>query len=288
MSDAGKQKHDTAMSLDADKLRVFISYARRDASDFAEYLVVALKLAGFSAYLDRHDIAKAEDWESRLSDLIASSDTVVFIITPTSIKSERCGWEVKRTLSLGKRLVPVQWIAVPEAEVPAELKRLNYTIFSSGEFFGGALAELTDTLRQDLSWLRQQTQLDEEAARWHARKRDPDLLLRGNALSEARAWMFRRKPEAPEISPLLTVFIGTSEEAETARLSDERKHIEEREELLKKAEAAVAREAEAQRAGARARKIIAWGSAAVAVLMIVGVSGYAYQVMQKFSLCSKS
>lgn len=31
---------------DADKLSIFISYARSDASDFAEYLVVTLRLAG--------------------------------------------------------------------------------------------------------------------------------------------------------------------------------------------------------------------------------------------------
>src|SRR6266852_12112 len=144
---------------DADKLSLFISYARTDASDFAEYLVVALKLAGFNAYLDRHYIAKGEDWEARLGDLIAKSDTVIFVITPASIRSERCDWEVKHTLSLGKRLVPVQWIGVPEAEIPVALKRLNYTIFATGQQFSAPMAELADALQQDLGWLRQQTEL---------------------------------------------------------------------------------------------------------------------------------
>src|SRR5262245_29600915 len=98
----------------ADRLRVFVSYARSDSSDFAEYLVVALKLAGFDAYLDRHDIAKAEDWEARIGDLIVRSDTVLFVISPAAIKSERCDWEVKHAVHLGKPLVPVQWIHVNE------------------------------------------------------------------------------------------------------------------------------------------------------------------------------
>jgi hypothetical protein len=89
------------------RLRIFISYARSDCSDFAEYLIVALKVLGFDAYLDRHDIAKAEDWEARLWDLISKSDTVVFIITPASIKSPRCDWEIKQAVAMGKRLVPV-------------------------------------------------------------------------------------------------------------------------------------------------------------------------------------
>lgn len=149
-----------------EKLRVFISYARGDAGDFAEYLVVALKLAGFDAYLDRHDIAKAEDWEQRLGDLIAKSDTVVFVITPKSVKSPRCKWEVVRTVEFGKRLVPVQWIEVPEVEIPVELKRLNYTVFSSGQPFSAPLVELAQALQQDLTWLRQHTQLFGEAERW--------------------------------------------------------------------------------------------------------------------------
>src|SRR6476646_3408615 len=114
MSEPQELDGPASVVAEADRLRVFISYARSDASDFAEYLVVALKLAGFDAYLDRHDIAKAEDWENRLGDLINKSDTVVFVITPASVQSLRCDWEVKRSVELGKRLVPVQWMAVPE------------------------------------------------------------------------------------------------------------------------------------------------------------------------------
>jgi ActR/RegA family two-component response regulator len=235
------------------RLRVFISYARSDGSDFAEYLVVALKLLGFDAYIDRHDIAKAEDWEARLGELIARSDTTVFIITPASIKSPRCDWEIKRTVTMGKRLVPVQWIPVPEPEVPAALKRLNYTIFKTGEPFSGPIAELGETLRQDLGWLRQQTQLQEEAQRWQASQRDPDLLLRGRTLIEARDWTLRRKPNAPEISAMLNAFIGASDEAEMQRSSAERLRLEEIAKAQKEREAALDAEKAALKAAQTAQ-----------------------------------
>lgn len=209
----------------ADRLRVFISYARSDASDFAEYLVVALKLSGFDAYLDRHDIAKAEDWEQRLGELIGQSDTVVFVISPAAMRSARCQWEVERASAFGKRVVPLQWIAVPEADVPASLRRLNYTVFSSGHPFAGPLEELKESLRQDLGWLRQQTKLSEEAQRWNAQRRDEDLLLRGSTLKDARAWMANRRPNAPEIAPLVALFIGTSEDAEAARSTAEHQRL---------------------------------------------------------------
>ena len=49
----------------SEKLKVFISYSRRDSSEFAEELVAGLELAGFAPFLDRHHIAAGEDWEAR-------------------------------------------------------------------------------------------------------------------------------------------------------------------------------------------------------------------------------
>src|SRR5881227_1421424 len=96
-----------------EKLKVFISYSRKDSSDFADELVAGLELAGFAPFLDRHDIAAGEDWEARLGGLISEADTVVYVISPEAIKSERCGWEVDKTLSLSKRLIPAIYTPVP-------------------------------------------------------------------------------------------------------------------------------------------------------------------------------
>ena len=102
----------------ADRLKIFISYARADGVTLAEDLVTGLDLAGFAPFLDRHDIAAAEDWEVRLGALIQSADTIVFIISPAAVKSERCAWEVDYAAKLGKRLIPIQGQPVPEADVP--------------------------------------------------------------------------------------------------------------------------------------------------------------------------
>ena len=45
----------------AEKPGIFISYARSDSSALAEELVDGLEVAGFRPFLDRHDIAAAED-----------------------------------------------------------------------------------------------------------------------------------------------------------------------------------------------------------------------------------
>jgi hypothetical protein len=100
------------------KLKVFISYSRRDSAAFADELVAGLELAGFAPFLDLHDIAAGEDWEARLGGLIAESDTVVFVVSPEAVKSERCTWEVDRTTELSKRLLPVIFKPVPEHDFP--------------------------------------------------------------------------------------------------------------------------------------------------------------------------
>ena len=69
--------------------------------------MAGLEVAGFAPFLDRHDIVAGEDWETRLGGLIEQSDTVVFVVSPEAVKSERCVWEVDRTIELSKRLLPV-------------------------------------------------------------------------------------------------------------------------------------------------------------------------------------
>jgi hypothetical protein len=43
-----------------EKLKVFISYSRRDAAAFADELVAGLELAGFDPFIDRLDIKPGE------------------------------------------------------------------------------------------------------------------------------------------------------------------------------------------------------------------------------------
>jgi hypothetical protein len=193
-----------------ENLKVFISYSRKDG-DFAEDLVAALEACGFTPYLDRHDVAPGEPWEERLERLILEADTVVFVLSPNSVASERCEWELEKTEQLGKRILPVVQRTVPEETVPQRLRRLNYIFFSEGHHFGAGLRSLARTLNTDLDWIREHTRLGETAARWHARGRPEELLLRGHDIEEARRWLANRPREAPEPSDLQRAYILESE-----------------------------------------------------------------------------
>jgi hypothetical protein len=191
-----------AESTAGQKLKVFISYSRRDSSDFADELVAGLELAGFAPFLDRHDIVAGEDWEARLGDLIQEADTVVFVVSPEAVRSERCEWEVAKTVALSKRLLPVIFKPVPDAEIPEQLRRLQFVRFDTGPRLTRPLTQLAEVLRRDVDWIREHTRLGELAGRWQARSRPESLLLRGDDLDAAKAWVGKRKAEAPEVTDL--------------------------------------------------------------------------------------
>jgi formylglycine-generating enzyme required for sulfatase activity len=207
------------------KLKIFISYSRKD-EDFAQDLLAGLKLVGFEPYLDKHDIAAGEDWEARLGRLIEAADTVVFVISPDAVASERCAWEVERTVNLKKRLLPIVFRRVEEAQVPPHLKQLNYIFFDRPLTFIPPLENLATALRTDLEWIREHTRIGEAALRWDSRGRAEALLLRGEELPAAKAWLAAQPQFAPEPTLLHHEFIKAAEDAEVARSSAERQRLD--------------------------------------------------------------
>jgi hypothetical protein len=115
-------------------------------------------------------------------------------------------------------------------------------LLSRRQSFARPLRELAAALRQDVEWICEHTRLSEAAARWQARDRGTgaanDLLLRGDNLADARAWLARRKENAPEITALLTSFLTASEERAAALASQERERLAERERLVAERERA--------------------------------------------------
>jgi TIR domain len=128
--DISAQQASRSGSPDRGKLRVFISYSRDDL-DFADQLNAALDACGFECFIDRQGISGGEDWKRRLGNLISEADTVVFVLSPTSARSEICAWEVEEAARLGKRILPVNCRPLEGASPPPRLRDLNY-IFLRG------------------------------------------------------------------------------------------------------------------------------------------------------------
>ena len=198
------------------KAKVFISYSRKDLT-VAQMLVDALGSRGFDAFLDKTDIAPGEPWKERLGGLIQAADTVVFVISPNSIKSNVCAWELEESARLGKKLIPVVARRIADADAPPALGRLNWVFCAEGDDKDAALAALDTALHTDLPWVREHTRLGELARRWDEQKRSNAATLRGADLDAAERWLDRRPPDANAPTDLHQDFIRASRRAATRR-----------------------------------------------------------------------
>jgi hypothetical protein len=199
------------------KLRVYLSYSRKDA-EFADQLYAALGACGFDCSIDRQAISFGEDWKQRLGGLISWADAVVFVLSPSSARSEVLAWEVEEAARFGKRIVPV--LCQPfEGEGSSPLLRaLNYIFFYSepkapGSGWGTGLANLVGALKINFEWMREHTRYLQRAIEWDARGRPLNRLLSGHDIVEAKEWAWHRPRDAPEPLDLQLDFIRASEAA---------------------------------------------------------------------------
>ena len=269
------------------KLNVFISYSRDDLA-FADQLDAALGVANFATSIDRHGISAGEDWKTRLGALIRDSDTVVFVLSPSSARSPICAWEVEEAGRLGKRILPVLCRPLEGANAPPQLEALNYIFFYAeprfpGSGFGTGLVQLTSALNTDLDWLREHTRYLQRATEWHAGGRPANRLLSGPDIATAKAWAARRPKNAPEPTPLQLDLIKASEteevrqqSAEAQRLKEMAEAQDERARALAEREAAQKREAEAQKREAEeARRVVQRTRAGLAAaIALTGVAAW--------------
>ena len=96
---------------------------------------------GFDAFLDKTDIAPGEPWKERLAGLIAAADTVVFTVSPDSVASSICAWELEESARLGKRVIPVVVRRIADADAPPALGRLNLVFCAEGDDKEAALVD---------------------------------------------------------------------------------------------------------------------------------------------------
>src|SRR5262245_24850085 len=237
---------------DERRLRVFISYSRKDLSAVSQ-LRDELDLAGFEAYLDLHDILPGEPWQQRLSKLIEAADTLIFVLSPNSVVSEIVDWEINEAERLAKRILPIAICETPSEQIPGRIKRLNYIFMRSPAEWPIGFQKLAEALRLNITWLREHTRLGELAAEWVRTDRADELLLRGAPLTAAERWISERPREASEPTELLLEFFRASREGEESRLARE--------------EARLAEVADAQARTRRAQRRV-FG---VLLLMLVGV-----------------
>ena len=148
----------------------FVSYARDDATAFADRLSDAL-LDGdpmFRVWIDRGEIHSGDVWRARLRDAIKTCDCVLFVQSHCSVASEECAKELAWAGHYNK---PVKVLRLHEtADPPYDLIDKQYLDF--GGDFDAAMtrlrAELLDLSSPDSRLRRLTEALDAAVARLNA------------------------------------------------------------------------------------------------------------------------
>lgn len=215
-------------SISGNGLQVFLSYSRKDSS-FTRRIADALVERGYAADFDQASydpdnvasgISAEDEWWQRLQQMIASADTMVFIVSPNSAASKVCDEEIAYARALGKRIIPILCRSIDFAKAPPRLSALNVKINfvdDCEDAFSKSLDQLCAALDLDVNWHREARRLVALAVRWDTMRR-PDELLLNAADVEAIDTLFQRRPrEAPEPSSILLDLLHNSR----AKLVDE-------------------------------------------------------------------
>jgi len=191
----------------AAKLKVFISYSRSDMA-FADRLVEALEARGYKCLIDRRDLQYGEIWKSMLREFIEQSDSVVYLVSPRSIGSQWCRWELAEVAKLAKRLIPLVLEPVTLEKLPPEIGSLHLMPFTESVAFEPQVNKLDAVLTTDRGWVVEHTRLTALAQRWHDSNRQRDGLLVGSELAAAEAWLVRPTSGGLQQSPLVQSYIS--------------------------------------------------------------------------------
>ena len=200
-----------------ERFRIFISYSRRDSA-IAHKLTEALEGEEFQISIDTRDLPFGEEWQKELSEFIHSCDTVIWLVSSSSVTSRWVKWELGEVQRAGKRLIPVVIERVTPEDLPEAVGKIH--LLPANDIFDPKthLTLLVEALRTDHSWLRENTRLGQLARTWEDRGRRSDHLLVGKALHDAEEWRASRPNGAVQPNPTIFELLAASQTAAKRRL----------------------------------------------------------------------
>ena len=101
---------------------IFVSYSSKDRP-FAVGLVKELQKLGANIWIDQLGIGLGENWDNAIEEALEESETLILILSPTSVDSQNVQDEVSIAINTDKKFVP---ILIKECNLPMRWKRRQY------------------------------------------------------------------------------------------------------------------------------------------------------------------
>jgi tetratricopeptide (TPR) repeat protein/CHAT domain-containing protein len=207
-------------------MRIFISYGRRDAGDFAARLVDGLRGQGHEPWLDvENGIPIGTPFDIRIEDGIRGCDVVIALLSRWSVREDGfCRNELLYAQACGKPIIPVR---LADVLPPIQIFSLNYLdALGESDAILERLAAVLEEVRQGGSVARRQWAQPGAAPPWWAAAPglhfDEELARYGGEFV-GREWLFSEvarhlaQPHARLL--LLTADAGVGKSAIAAQLT---------------------------------------------------------------------
>ena len=217
---------------------IFLSYSRRNG-EFVRRLHKLLADAGKDIWVDFEDIPLSSSWWEEIREGIEASDTFVFVLSPDSVSSPICNFEIAHALEHHKRIVPIvrQPLDVEDGYTLVLNERLNdsevqilgarnleqvareawgcvaqhnWLFFSDDEKIEESIKTLLSVMETDLEHARTHTRLLLRAREWEKANEPAGLLLSDAETMEAENWLSLIGEKIPEATPLHIEYIYAS------------------------------------------------------------------------------
>jgi WD40 repeat protein len=219
---------------------LFISYSRRN-DEFVRKLHKQLTDAGKDIWIDFEDIPLSSSWWEEIREGIESSHTFVFVITPESVASPICNFEIAHAVAHNKRIVPVvrqlldvedgytlvlqQQLNDSEVQILGgrnleevaritwgSIARHNWLFFHEDdtEKIAEGVQKLLNALDTDLDHVRTHTRLLLRAREWENGGEAPGMLLTLGETTEAETWLASTGDKTPNPTPLHIEYVHAS------------------------------------------------------------------------------
>lgn len=159
--------------------RLFLSYGRRDAADFAARLHRDLSDAGFQVFFDTQDIKGGQRWEAEIERSLDAAQALIAVLSPHAVRrggdaagadglDSICLNEIARARETMKPIIPVM---VEPCDVPLAINRQHYIDFigwrQSAERYRSQLARLLADLSMLFDGGMPNAAIDRVAAAWN-------------------------------------------------------------------------------------------------------------------------
>lgn len=185
---------------------VFLCYAREDL-DFVQRLHARLIEAGRRVWVDWSGIPVTADWMKQIEAAIDGVETLVFVLSQDSLRSQVCRLELAHALKRGKRIAPIVFKGVRDDDIPHEIRGIQYLSFDDGGPFDSMFACLIAGLDEDQEWTRDHTRLLLRTIDWQEGRGD---LLQGGAIDNAERLLALAPSRRPALTPAQVEFVRLS------------------------------------------------------------------------------